>query len=329
MIILVYLKEPTYQQEDGSFQNTSYFKERNYDVQNNRELQRYYYSKIPVSVVDEIEDEIFQGNRNAIKDKAAAYGVTLKDYQLDALTDISYQYGLGGGGISNVLQTLASGGTVTKSTASGFYQYADRGERRWILFTEGRYLDANGKEIKVSNSSNTSNSSSSSNAARIARYSQSSGFGSTDILKVAEKMRSEMEKVGYGYITNTLATTYEESKKYRSTCCATYVSWVLQECGYISDSEHFDNCLVEEQLLQSKGWKRYRVGQTQLQGGDIIVYYGYRRSGSYGGDHYHTDIYVKDGLVLSAGDDVTTATGHYWNMSNTNDYYIYRPPNKK
>ena len=190
----------------GTFQNTEYFKSRGYDVRNNSTYQKYYVSKIPVNVVDEIEDEIFQGNRNAIRDKAANYGVTLKEYELDALTDISYQYGLGGGGISNVLQTLSNGGTVTKSTASGFYQYAERGERRWVLFTEGRYLDANGNEIKVSS---TSSSSSSSSSARIARYAKFlSTVDTSDFLSAAETIHSEMEKLGYKYYTNTNRCSY-------------------------------------------------------------------------------------------------------------------------
>lgn len=153
IVLRIYKKGNTLIQTLGQYfeENVARFKKKGYDVKD-AEYQKYYVSKIPVSVVDSIEEEIFLSNRNEILSWASKYGVKLTEYQADALTDISYQYGVyGDGGIDQVIKTMSVGGTVTQWTAIGFsndisYEY-DRGNRRWILFSQGRYLDAYGNPL--------------------------------------------------------------------------------------------------------------------------------------------------------------------------------------
>lgn len=103
-----------------------------------------------------------------------------------------------GDNIYPVITALANGQTVTKGTAYGF-QYDPgtngRGDRRWILFSEGRYLDGEGKEIVVSNSTGSSNSSAS-NAVRIARYTQFSSVGNGTVSQESGTGYSQTVKVG-------------------------------------------------------------------------------------------------------------------------------------
>ena len=160
----------------GEFMNTGYFKDRGYDVRNDANYQKYYESKIPVSIVDSIEQQMVKEKIQYWTDKAESKGVKLTQNQLYAIVDIAYQYGDGGGGINNILNAMKSGQQVTKSIASGFYEYADRGASRWTLFTTGKYTDSSGKEVVIQGTSNasgnTNNNSSMSNAERVAKYSK-------------------------------------------------------------------------------------------------------------------------------------------------------------
>ena len=122
--------------------------DRGYDVKNDVNYKKYYFSKIPVEVVDEIEDEIFRKHQEYVKNIALSkYGITLKQNQIDALADFCYN----GHDIFDVLQAM-SNGNLTQNSAYGFiFDQSSggygRGLRRWILFEKGIYLDAEGKEI--------------------------------------------------------------------------------------------------------------------------------------------------------------------------------------
>lgn len=75
-----------------------------------------------------------------------------------------------------------------------------------------------------------------------------------------------------------LNVTFEASKKgYHNTCCATYVSWVLQETGYLKKQEHIDNYLNGANNLKNylikKGWKK--INNEDIMPGDIMCYDGH------------------------------------------------------
>ena len=104
----------------------------------------------------------------------------------------------------------------------------------------------------------------------------------------AKEIHDYMRENNYGYCTYDnrcnhegecgLNATFEESKTgYHNTCCATYVSWVLQETGYITKQEHIDNNLNGAnnliRFLTEKGWKE--VDKKDIQPGDILCYNGH------------------------------------------------------
>jgi hypothetical protein len=135
------------------------------------------------------------------------------------------------------------------------------------------------------------------------QYQENAGGGS--IISVADAIHKYMETNRYGYCVGRsggldecskrgeahgLNTTFEASKSgSHHACCATYVSWVLQETGYISNSEHTDSSAALNTLLMRKGWKVI-TNASELQAGDIIYY-------SYG----HIEICAGGGKVYNAG----------------------------
>lgn len=170
-------------------------------------------------------------------------------------------------------------------------------------------------------------SSSSSRSSSSSSKSTNATGAAKKILQVAEEMHTYFEKNGYKY-DGAYAQTFEGSKKYKAVVCATYVSWVLQECGYIKDSEHYDDCGTEQDLFRKYKWTEIKVsdGSTnQLKPGDIIIY-------CYGATRWHTDIYVGQGKKLNTGTDNAISV-HYQNFSLSGSqgtyshYFIYRPPN--
>lgn len=99
-----------------------------------------------------------------------------------------------------------------------------------------------------------------------------------------------------------LNTTFEESKTgYHNTCCATYVSWVLQETGYLSKSEHTNGADTLASTLRNKGWTK--VSANELEPGDVMVFSG------------HVQIYGDNAEIYNAGSgrsirgDVTQNSG--------------------
>ena len=104
----------------------------------------------------------------------------------------------------------------------------------------------------------------------------------------AKEIHDYMRENNYGYCTYDhrcnhdgecgLNATFELSKTgHHNTCCATYVSWVLQELGYITKQEHIDNYLNGAnnliRYLTQKGWKE--VDKKDIQPGDILCYNGH------------------------------------------------------
>ena len=136
----------------------------------------------------------------------------------------------------------------------------------------------------------------------------------------AKEIHDYMRENNYGYCTYDnrcnhdgecgLNVTFEESKTgYHNTCCATYVSWVLQELGYITRQEHIDNYLNGAnnltRFLTNKGWKQ--IDKKDIQPGDIVCYNG------------HIAIYGGRGRQYDAGNrpllQQQAPAKVYWSMS--------------
>jgi len=118
----------------------------------------------------------------------------------------------------------------------------------------------------------------------------------------AKEIHDYMRENNYGYCTYDhrcnhaggcgLNITFETSKEnFHNTCCATYVSWVLQETGYITKQEHIDknlngaNNLIK--YLDKKGWKP--IDKKDIMPGDILCY------------NSHIAIYGGRGMQYDAG----------------------------
>lgn len=104
----------------------------------------------------------------------------------------------------------------------------------------------------------------------------------------AKEIHDYMRENNYGYCTYDsrcnhegncgLNATFELSKNgHHNTCCATYVSWILQEAGYLNKQEHIENNLNGAnnliKYLSNKGWKE--VEKKNIQPGDILCYNGH------------------------------------------------------
>lgn len=126
--------------------------------------------------------------------------------------------------------------------------------------------------------------------------------GGGAVIEAAKEIHAYMEQNGYTYCVyggngyeeckgggHGLNTTFEQSKNgYHHTCCATYVSWVLQKAGYLSESEHSNSASGLQSIMKKKGFKVIN-NQADLQPGDVLCYSS------------HVEIYAGDNKVYNAG----------------------------
>ena len=129
----------------------------------------------------------------------------------------------------------------------------------------------------------------------------------SSVVETARKIHEYMEINRYSYCVNNsnryeecgtnnangsnhgLDTTFEKSKTgYKHSCCATYVSWVLQECGYLLESEHTNSANGLQSILINKNWIRIS-SESELQPGDVLCW-----------DH-HVEIYGGNNRIYNAG----------------------------
>ena len=86
-----------------------------------------------------------------------------------------------------------------------------------------------------------------------------------------------------------LNNTFEASKKeYHHSCCATYVSWVLQDAGYLSASEHSNSASGLQSIMKNKGFKVI-TNKSDLKPGDVLCYSS------------HVEIYAGNNKIYNAG----------------------------
>lgn len=289
----------------------------------------YIGGEVDIEFVDALEEQEIQQDIDAIK--SATAGLNLKEYQINAMVSRAYNCGIGtltatnnpgAIGVRNGKNFVQAYNAYWNSetddlfesknsnanfnhklyteymskpvTAKGVY-YAGlerRRESEWTLFQTGYYdfLDKwhteGGEIVEV--------------AAQIHQYMEDNNY--TYCVYDCNEYE-ECHKFGKSHGLNT---TFEKSKTgYHNTCCATYVSWVLQEVDYISKSEHTDSATELKNLLLSKGWTRID-NSSDFQPGDILYY-------SYG----HVEIYAGDGKVYNAGsgEAIRGAGPHNRNLS--------------
>ncbi len=76
----------------------------------------------------------------------------------------------------------------------------------------------------------------------------------------------------YKDIKHGLDKTFEESKHNKhNTCCATYVSWVLEDAGLLTRDEYQEGADNLQTVLRKNGWQEI-TNEEDLQPGDILGY---------------------------------------------------------
>lgn len=275
--------------------HTDLFKQAGYTLALGAEIDKDFVDSIEKMEIDEKSN----GIRNALA------GLNLTGYQMNAMISRAYQSGSSGAitkrngksfieaytaywdqsrddkfskkdSNADFNHQLYSTYMYLPNTASGQYSKGVENRRKseWTLFQTG-YYD------------------------RINKW-HSEGGGT--VIEVAQKIHSYMEQNKYTYCVyggnsyeecsgggHGLNSTFEASKTgYHHTCCATYVSWVLQEAGYLSDSEHNDSASGLQQIMKSKGFKMI-TNEADLQAGDVLCYSS------------HVEIYAGDNKIYNAG----------------------------
>lgn len=162
------------------------------------------------------------------------------------------------------------------------------------------------------------------------------GSGGT-ILECAEYIHKYMEDNNYNYCvyggnsyeecaafgrSHFLSSTFAKSQEdnHPQTCCATFVSWVLQDAGYMTEEEHnrygCNGALNIARFLENqKGWTRIS-DVSQLEPGDVMVY-------NYG----HVQIYAGDNTYYNAGSGESIRRDSPYNGGAPNCDYGLRAPN--
>lgn len=226
---------------------------------------------------------------------AEQYGSSdiMTEQENEILNNVDYNHGL----FSSYLAGPNNGG-----------QLDNRRKSEWVLFQTG-YFGYNTNIKKF--------------------YSESGG----SIVECAEYVHAYMEENNYTYCvyggnsyeecgtfgkSHGLDPTFEESKSnHQNTCCATFVSWVLQEAGYMTAEEHTRyGCNgainIANFLENQKGWTR--VDPNQMEAGDVMVY-------TYG----HVQLYAGDGTTYNAGSGEAIRKDSPYKGYNTPNYALRAP----
>lgn len=255
--------------------------------------------------VDGIEEKVLQGKINAVTNEVS--GLNLTEYQINALVSRAYNCGTSGAvgtrngktfvqaykaywdesrddkfkkkdskaDFSHKLYTEYMDEPVT-SKGEFMQGLKNRREFEWTLFQTGYYTT-------------------------LKKWHSEGGTGGS-IIEVAERIHSYMEQNKYTYCvfgTNSyeeckggghgLNNTFEASKKgYHHSCCATYVSWVLQDAGYLSASEHSNSASGLQSIMKNKGFKVI-TNKSDLKPGDVLCYSS------------HVEIYAGNNKIYNAG----------------------------
>lgn len=287
---------------------------------------------IPIEFVDEIETMEMEEKVSKVKSKTS--GLELTDYQINALISRAYNCGTSGALDERNGKTFVEAYTAywNQETDDQFEEKDSNANFNHSLYTQ--YM----------NKPNTSNGAYSRGLENRRKSEWTlfqtgyydkldewhSGMGDS-IVGTAKIIHEYMEQNSYSYCVygvnsyeecgkstangskHGLNRTFEESKTgYKHSCCATYVSWVLQECGYLSDSEHTNSANTLQSLLTSKGWIRIS-SVSELQPGDILCY------------NNHVEIYAGDNKIYNAGSGNSIRNSSPSNRSRTFSYALRAP----
>ena len=268
------------------WQNVDLFKEQGINIRES-EYNIYGESQIDVEIIDNISMEIWENYRERVQRIIETRDVEMESYQIDALTDILFAKG-------NVYQVVDAfkefGLDEEKMKEACPEQFAnERGNARWILFSEGRYCTPiEGEELDPSD------------------YAGYAG----DFYELAYELHEYLRENNYWYPSSAnlaaggfVADGGSQAHKFpeigeapssRYVDCSAYVSWVIKEytgedipCwnsgGLIKNPMNFE--------VIATSFSEYTM--DDLQPGDVLV--------AHDSNHQHTEIYAGDGKTLNCG----------------------------
>lgn len=236
-------------------------------------------------MIDELFMQIIATHRKNINDYYKGKGIELKSNEIDALVAISWGHGncYVNNETINLLQKYINDreNEANKEALINNFQLTDgfrpfkyrpwmkgtnsRGQNIQIMFFEGRYILSTGEEIFAGGDGIVGY------AKIVHDYMSDPAHLYYYCLLGGSQHENEHRKEG---LSCGLNKSFEESQKkgsygYRLTCCATYVSWVLQEAGLID--VHNNGCPGLSDTLRKAGWIRID-NPSELEPGDIVFY---------------------------------------------------------
>ena len=263
-------------------------------------------AEIDKDFVDAIEAEIISNIAQEVNNRTS--GLNLKGYQKNALISRAYNCGVNGAlglrngltfveayqkywneatddyyerqsNVANYSHDLYTEYMIDPRTSNGIYSdgLAKRRKSEWTLFQTGYYDVLN------------------------QRHSE----GSATIIEAAHKIHKHMEDYKYTYSLTTLPGTANIAWNMRTSCCATYVDWVLAEAGYKkADESLIHGACTLFRVYQEKGFMVIE-NYSDLQPGDIVFMTAKDNSTiTYNGRTLlvgHVPIYAGDGMWYNAG----------------------------
>lgn len=269
--------------------------------------------RLDKEIIDSIEDEILNEMLSSVR--AVTSGLDLKEYQIYALVSRKYNCG-------NINGFTAAYNKYWKESDDE-YEVAENES----MYNHPLYTNYMSTPIR-DNKGNTLNGLVKRRRAEWLLFKTGYSVATNSfvqeggsIIEWAKIIHEYMEQNSYLYCvydcnsyeecgkfgdSHGLNTTFEESKTgYHHSCCATYVSWVLQEAGYLTPEEHSNGATSLRNTLISKGFIKIN-NKSDLIAGDILCYDG------------HIEIYAGDGMIYNAGsgDAIRKASPYSSNMSN-------------
>lgn len=267
---------------------------------------------LPVSIIDQIEEEEIQSHLATMKEKTK--GLDLTEYQLYAMVSRAYNCGDAGATWSKYsidgkdfeeafkaywkeddakLGQAVTDAIYDHNLYKKYMQYPTKGsgcdliprrKAEWQLFTTGYYDEIN--EYYCGGYTG-----------------DASGFAAT-FLNKADEIYKYMVSNGYRYGFD--GNKPSDSRNIRLTCCAAYVSWTLYESGWteIDNLSGWRGCSYLSEWCEARFQKI--TSFDSLQPGDIIFGWltdsgGYGHVTIYAGDFDGLDCYYDGGTNYTEG----------------------------
>ena len=253
----------------GGFMHQALFSEKNVNI-TDAKYQITWQSQMPAEIADYVSLQIWKSIQTSVKQMADNSGVTLKQNQLDCLTDIAYQYGVGGAtptinGVLNLVRTNSVSEAALRAYAP-FNSWKQRSTDRVNLFIDGKYVAADGTDLT--------------------KYATSSLNG--DLMSVCKQVTEHYLSIDAYYSVggDLISKNIEKCWNHQAICCATYTTMCLYKAGLLTENQinsynyHWTGSGGIPDMLAAAGWKKV----SSPQAGDVLIDPGVHVAICAGGD---------------------------------------------